>query len=478
MNAKFSRFFFCFLFFVLFVSGVSCSVSNRQLMELGYQSERAGGSILIRNVDVFVGKSPELLRAQDVLIQGERIQKVAESGTLPYEADFHVIQGEGKTLLPGFVDTHVHLSFSGSAPWKFYRGDAKHNLEAYLYAGVTTVYDLGGEAPSLKRIKNRLQKEKLIGPQIFHTHALITAPESHPLPLIKELLPWPIHSILAARTPVIREPSQAPQIIESQINREVDFIKIVLDELPPGSHEMDEASLRALIRESHQRGKKVFVHIGTAENALMAARAGADVLAHGIYRGSLTEKQAKEIASSGVQLIYTLAGWQNVSAIYEGSYEPDPLAREITSPRILDPVTGEAGKRLGSTPGVGEMALAVHEYREEIPRYVKMLYEAGVPFLVGTDSPLAGVYPGSSFHEEMERLHQAGIPAPDVLIAATWRGASLLTTSPDFGSVEEGKIADLVLVRGNPLEDIRAAREIEKVWRGGKTLKRIPPRKE
>ena len=107
---------------------------------------------------------------------------------------------------------------------------------------------------------------------------------------------------------------------------------------------------------------------------------------------------------------------------------------------------------------------------------VRRLHGAGVVMLVGTDSPLPGVYVGGSFHEEMRRMVEAGVPAGDVLLGATGRAARWIEAAPDYGTVEVGKVADLVLVEGDPVVDIGATRAIVEVWRAGRPVGRKVPK--
>jgi imidazolonepropionase-like amidohydrolase len=233
---------------------------------------------------------------------------------------------------------------------------------------------------------------------------------------------------------------------------------------------MSEDALAGIVDAAHRRGLKVFVHVGTIEDALLAVRAGADVLAHGMYRGPVTREQAEEIARSGVPVIFTLAGWVRTAELSRGAFVPTPLDEATVPAEILDSLRGEAGRAFASDGPLAEFAAALLANEAHWQENVRTLHAAGVPLLVGTDSPLPGIFPGSSFHVELTLLSQAGVPNGEVLRGATSRAASVLGL--DAGRVEAGRPADLVLVKGDPVADIADAASVEMVLARGRILER------
>ena len=427
--------------------------------------------IVIRDVRLFSGRESIAQEHMDIWVKAGKIEKIEPTSTAT-PTGVYVVDGKGKTLLPGFVDVHVHLTSSGAAPWKPIIENMEYNLQAYLWAGITTVYDLGGKASAIRALKQRVQKGSLLGPRIFHTHTPVTVKGGHPLVLIDSLVPWPLNWWLKRDALLIDDPKDASKIVSTLKQEKVDFLKAVVDELPTGAKKMNKQQLAALIGEAKKQGYRSFVHIGKAEDALMAAKAGADVLAHGVYNGEISEQQAKELAKTGVRVCYTLVGWNGVRKIALGKYQPSKFEYAISPKEILDPITGEKGKQFMTLPALKDMGKTVirsHRYWND---NVNRLYKAGVPFLIGTDSPLPGVYPGSSFHEELRLLNRAGIPNAYLLQAATYKAALVLKKKPTFGSIEVGKTADLLLVKGNPLQNIEDTKKIDLVFRNGQILHR------
>ena len=453
---------------VALVSG--CASPYRQLISPA--TEPRAGHVLIRDVSVFTATDTKLLPHHDVLISEGRIQALHPTGQPP-PPRAHIIEGAGKTLLPGFIDTHVHATFSGSTPYEVISPDPRHNLQAFLYAGVTTIYDLGGRASELAELKAQVQSGELIGPRIFHTHIPITVPGSHPLPATETVIPWPLNKVVAWLIPQIESLEQVDEVIDDYVARGVDYVKLTADQLPPGTPEMGDPILKASIEAVKRRGLKAVVHIGGVDKALVSAQAGATALVHHTWRTPISEAEAQQLAQTGVFYMATLAAWETTVEIGAGRHVPSRLAEEISPPILVESIRGARGSALLELPSVGEMVRFATQMRPTWAPSIKRLYEAGVPFLIGTDAGVPGIYPGSSLHDELRYLSEAGIPNAELLIAATRRGAEWLNPEADFGTIEVGKVADLVLLDGDPLVDITHSSKIHLVFRDGRALKRL-----
>lgn len=432
--------------------------------------------VLFHDVTVFTAAHPGVDAGQDVLVEGGRIREVRATAPLPAPSDdLLVVEGTGRTLLPGFVDAHTHLTGSGAALWSPVTPSPRHNFEAWLYAGVTTIYDLGGVPDDVKDAVALLDRGEAPGPRVRFTLLHGTGPGAHPIPLAQAVTPFPFHYAVPFVVPQLDDAESAEAFVADVQKGGGHFVKLVYDRLPKDAPRMDPSVLRLAVEAAHRRGLKVFVHIGTAEEAVEACEAGADVIAHGPYRSAVSDEQARRWGSRGCPVIYTLTGWHAIHAMSQGSFEPEPLAREITPPEILDPVTGARARERPESPLYADLEDTVTTWHSAWADNVKKLHAAGVPFLVGTDSPLTGSYPGSSFHTELRLLAEAGIPLEDLLLGATSRAAHVLEDDPEFGTVEVGKVADLVLVEGDPLADITVSQNLVLVLREGRPIDRHRP---
>lgn len=427
--------------------------------------------ILVKNVNIFNGKDSEIIVGKDVLIQNGIIQSISD--TIHALDHYRIIEGEGKTLMPGLIDAHVHLSGSGAVPWENVKADVAYNLQAYLYCGITTVYDLGGMAGDLSEVAEKVARNELPGPTVFNTHIPITVKNGHPIPLTEVMLPWPLKYFVNGLSPTIKELSEAAKIIDSYVSKDIDYVKIIYDEIPPGSPQMNFEQLKALIDEAHKLGKSVFVHIGSPQNAVDAVKAGADVLAHGIWRGELTEEQASYIAEADIPVVYTISGFVNVAAIYNAAYAPDLLSEKLVARSILEPVTMENGSDVHSQEVMNAFFEDVSRQESYWETNFRLLHQNGATILVGTDSNLPGTYAGATYFQELEVLKKFGMSNFEILAAATYGNSKAFLNEPDFGLIEEGKNADVMLLDGNPLEELEVIKTPELILKGGRVVKRL-----
>ena len=430
--------------------------------------------LIFQNVNVFTGiESQPWLDAQDVWVNAGRIEALRPTGeALPSKAQ--IVDGSGKTLVPGYIDSHVHLGTAGSLPWAPVAESLEHNLRAHLYAGVTCVFDLGGEVEKTQELRRQVETGALWGPRIFLTHRHITGPGSHPLPMAKEMVPPPASWLLDLWVDQIENKESAEMQIQARIDAGVDYIKLNYDEMPPGTPKMDPQVLRDAISIAHQKGKPVVVHATAAADIVTAAAAGADLIAHGPYRDRMTKDQAVELASYKTPVILTFSGFEARALALRQEWEPHPLIRETTPAEILEPMLQGGREHEAEYPQLFAIVHAGEAARGEWQKSVTNMVQAGVPLFVGTDSALPGTYPGGSFHHELEIMHRLGVPLTQLLLGATSRPAKWIQPHTDFGQVKPGFVADLVLLTGDPRQDFRALHEIVDVWQAGRRVPRSP----
>lgn len=447
---------------------LGCSAQYRPLLGPAGKDE----SVCLLHGRVLAG--PELTPREDtdLCFTDGRIVSVAPHGQSPLPSGFRQIDVRGTTVLPGLVDTHVHVEATDSPPWRFRRPDESHNLEAWLYAGITTVFDMGGPPDKLHTLQAEIESHARVGPHIFHTHEPFTAPGGHPIPAVKALLPWPLGWMLARQVRTVASPVDAEALVQSAQARGAGYIKVIHDSLPPGSPQLDRPRLRAIVEAAHARGLKVFVHVGANSDALDAVAAGADHLAHGVYRDDVTDELVSGLRQRRISVTFTAAGFENTRKMALGQFQPDVWAQETSDPQLVAAVSGMAGSQFGRTPVVGDFALGIVE-PARLRRNIRKLHDGGVVILVGTDSPVAAVFPGVSYHEELALLREAGIPTATLLRRATVEGARLLTATPGFGELTVGMRADVLVVAGDPLTELSVLRRIQHVFVAGRESTRV-----
>jgi imidazolonepropionase-like amidohydrolase len=423
-------------------------------------------------VSLFNGIDRVLEHHNWVVLKDDKIINIVNKTEIEFTENYYKIDGTGKTITPGLVDCHVHIQSNGGVPWQKSKIDVENNLSAYLYSGITTVYDLGGISKKSEKIKDQQRNGELFGPNIFHTHMPITVKNSHPIPLSQQLLPWPLKSLANTVMPTIKSPEHAQKLLKSYTSQKIDYVKLICDQIPEGSPEMDFESMKAICDESHRLGFKVFAHIGSPQNAVDAVNAGADVLAHGIWRGKLSDEQAQIIANSGIPIIYTLAGFQNVNNINHGHFFPSELDELLIPNNVINPVKDSNGLAVHNEKVMKDFFNDVSKNEPHWLSNFKLLKNKNVPIIVGTDSSFPGTYAGSTYYQELKELSKFGLSNYQILQGATYLASRLFLATPDFGTVEIGKKANLLLLNGNPLHDLGTIETPQLIFINGEIVKR------
>jgi imidazolonepropionase-like amidohydrolase len=352
-------------------------------------------------------------------------------------ADAVVIDGRGKTLLPGLIDSHVHL-FEGSA-------------QRALRFGVTTELDMFTSLPTLRPLKAEQADHAVTDrADVFSAGTLITAPGGHGSEYI--------------RIPTFAPGTDPQAFVDARIAEGSDYIKLI-DESGAAYGmtwpTLSKSELAALTKAAHRRGKLVVVHISTLAAAREAIAAGADGLAH-IFGDTAPDPEfGRFVAAHHAFVVPILTVVESAGGKPSGvSLTTDPhIAPYLNSAEIEGLKTAFPG-RPGSEEDLGHAFAAVRALRS-----------AGVSILAGTDAPNPGTVHGASMHRELELLVAAGLSPVEALTAAT-AGPAASFHLEGRGRIAPGMIADLLLVDGDPTTDILATRNIDTIWKRGVALTR------
>jgi len=375
---------------------------------------------LITNVRVFDGQT--LTAPQDVLISDATI---ADPSSLSSSSPDSTVDGTGLTLLPGLIDAHVHIS-------------EHEELRTLATHGITTTLDMA--AWPAERI-NALRNQR--GLTDIRTAG---APASTPNSTHTCLLHLPECSQLTGA-------DKAEAFVEDRIREGSDYIKLIAD-VPGPSQEL----LDALVAASEKRGLLTVVHAAMSVPYAMAQKSGARVITHAPLDAPLSSSDAEQMKNAGRVAVPTLTAMVAVSSIKR---PPMPLPG-------TGPSSGGPPRSAPQMPAVPPRKPDYANARES----VRALHAAGVPILAGTDAVAQKanapffVPHGSSLHEELVLLRDAGLSNLEALQAATILPAQWFGLE-DRGRVEVGMRADLVLVRGDPIQDIKVTRNVEAVWCSG-----------
>lgn len=425
----------------------------------------APAEVHFHDVRVFDGVAFEEHR--DVWVGDGVVRAVGPTGALAVPAAAEVVDGRGRTLLPGLVDCHVHLMSAGE------KGGSPPSAEriggALLFAGVTTVLIAAGGAEVTDLVSEQREGQAL-APRMYTAGMSLSPPGGHPAPLLETMLPWPLGWLMVRQLPVASTGDEARARVREMAEQGGHvFYKIIYDDLPPGSPHLSAEALTAAVDEAKRRGLRPIVHANTASDTIAAVDAGASLLVHVPQRELLSVAQVDHIVAAGIPVVSTVSMLTTTHDL--AGREPTALERAIVDPEQL--------RRWREAPDweLAGFSDEIDRRRDEIAAIARtnfrQLREAGARILVGTDSGVHGVFPGVGLHNEMRLLRALGMPELDILRAVTSEAAEFLDPEADFGRIAVGARADLLLVEGDPRSDLGALAEIEAVYLAGRRLERI-----
>ena len=433
--------------------------------------------VAITGATLVDGTGRPALADATVVIDGERFSRVGPSAETPPPAGADVIDGRGRFLIPGLTDMHVHVL-----------GPDRQHSALFLAAGVTTVLDLGGQLPDLTAHRAAIEAGSTPGPRLLYTG-----------PFLEEGEPYAGFAHMSRRV----DGAHIEEAVDELADAGVDAIKLYVT-ITPGTAE------RACAR-ARERGLRVFMHQQETWGA-DAADAGVDCVEHMMVFGTLAPEAIRP-PEPGRLTPFEYGGW-----MWRWLADVDPRGdavtrlfdRLIAADTALDPTLvlfaarpGAFGDDVGDTSmddpektpllpalparvreelvgrwaerrraAVGVSARSVDRMRqgwETLLALVGRFHRAGGTVLAGTDCPNVAIVSGYSLHRELELLVRAGLSTMEALLAATSRPAERLDRAGEFGTIAPGLAADLVMLRADPLADIRNVRAIERVVARGRT---------
>jgi Imidazolonepropionase and related amidohydrolases len=439
---------------------------------------KRGRSWLIENGRIFVGNGRVIENGAILLKQG-RIAEIYE-GTHPEAKQLSAekLDAAGKTVLPGLIDVHVHIG----APGGFYSEtnkyadpkNAERELEAYLYCGVTAVRSVGDALDSMLKLRNSFGSGEKLGTELLFSGPLFTAEGGHGTEYFKNV-PEPIRSRLLAqsvRTPKTAE--EARKQVDDLARQGVDAIKGILDAGAPGYpfNRMDINLLHAVADEAHAKNLPVAVHTSTVRDVDDAISVGANSIEHGSFMEEIPDTTIAEMKARKIAYDPTLSVAEGFTSFAKG--DTSLLKRSL--------VQQVAPKELISGTEESARSDQFKQLRESISRYpmslevgarnLQKVWRAGVMLANGSDAGNFLVFHGPTVQHEIELWVAAGIPVEVALQAATLNAARLLRIDQRTGSIEKGKEASLLVVDGNPLQDVHALSSISNVFFKGERVVR------
>lgn len=419
-----------------------------------------------------------------IAIDDGRIVHVGTGAANEFDAG-RTLDASGKTIVPAFADLHVHW---GNGTFAENENLVEQTLARSLYYGVTRILNMGSNAASpaeIDEFRRKLDRGEWQGPKIYAVGSLLTVPGSHPTTTI--FAPNTQREIAAkvasapSRGPIDLMPIRAITLVRSaddaraEVKRlatwGADAIKITIESGPgpfgDDHPQMSEDIVRAAVDEAHATNIPVIAHVSARDDLEVSLGADVDAAAHAIIQGPFDDALHRRMGAARFFYIVTLD-------LYDGfiNWSADPT--RLNDPLLRETVTDSEVASLQAAPEIfarerdffGERGI------RPILDHVRDAHRAGTVLLTGTDTGNAFAFPGYGVHQELRLMVEAGIPPMDALAAATSNAATFFKEEAEWGSIQVGRAADLLILDADPLADIMNTRRIAYVIQGGKTIDR------
>jgi imidazolonepropionase-like amidohydrolase len=433
----------------------------------------------ITNVSIVNTKDGIIQPGMTIVLKGDRIQQLVKyKATSKIPDSVQVIDGNGKYLMPGMIDGHIHFFQSGGLYTrpdavnlgKFYsyekdqqwiRDNHADIMRRYLAVGITTVVDVGGPLSNYE-VKKQNESSTLM-PNAWVTGPLISTyqpPNLDPKdpPIVK-----------------VNSEEEARALVRKQLPYKPDFIKIWYIVLPNQPATSTLPIIKAAIDESHKNGLKVCVHATEYETAKLSVEAGADILVHSVddqlldasFLQMMKQKKVTYIPTAIVASKYReVFSQQHRMSMHDFTYaNPFVLGTLFDLQHLPEKETGFSYMTLRKQVKIPSKEDSV------ISRNMKLVADAGINVVAGTDAGNIGTQHASSFYTELLAMKDAGLTNEQILRSCTWNAAIAFGKETEVGSVSNGKLANLLLLNNNPFNSLEHVNDIAIVINRGQFIK-------
>ncbi len=465
--------------FVLLLSSIAAGSLPDAVRAQGPVSESDQTSLALIGATVWTATGEPPLEDAVIIVKDGFLECIGLPEECAAPSDLDTLAVHGHWIIPGLIDTHVHFSQTGwvdgrpdvlDLRFEFPYAEVVHALRSdsdllfrsYLCAGVTTVFDAGG-FPWTWDLRDRAAAGEVVAPRVLAAGPLLST-QDHWLNLPAEL-----QFLHMADRDAVR--AGAGYLASAG----TDAIKVWYVDAPGAAAPQRHPEYLRLAGEWATRARlPLFVHATTLERAKDALRAGARTLVHSI-EDRLVDEEFMELATGGSARYYV-----PTLTVHEGyrEFHLREFREDRTEPACIDPGTLERVRStvsLPGPPGASERAqfeATYAERRERMAENLLRVHSAGIPIALGTDAGNPHTLHGPAVFREMEAMQEAGLTPSEVLEAATRNAAAALGREIDAGTLERGKIADLVVLSEDPTADVRNVRSIELVVRRGRAFPR------
>jgi len=422
-------------------------------------------------INVITGKADA---DQTIIVDSNRITAVGPFKKIKIPPTTIIIDVTGKFIAPGLVDGHIHFFQSGGlytrpdgynlsaiSPYEKDQQWIKENradiMNRYLACGITTVIDVGGPMSNYT-VRSEAEKNSK------YPNAWVTGP------LISTYQP---PNLDKKDPPIIKvnNAEEARELVKKQLPLKPDFIKIWYIVLPGQKATTTLPIVKAAIDESHANGLKVAVHATEFETAKLAVENGADILVHSVDDKILNDTLLDLLKSHKTVYIPTLLVAQNYSRTFTQEFAYSAYDQKYANPFMLGslmdiqhiektklPFDYKKMKKNFPVPSKDDSTMLIN---------LKLAQDKGVLVVSGTDAGNIGTHHASSLYDELLAMRKAGLSNLAILQSATINAAKGFGKETSYGSIEKGKVADMLLLDKNPLDDLSALTNIKTIYHRG-----------
>ncbi len=448
---------------ILLVSIIAISSCKKE------KEAKTNYDLIISNVNLIDGTGKDLQKNANIYIKDSKISKM-DTVEVVFSGQKKVVDGTGKYLIPGLFDCHAHT------------GDFKGDFPRFMHYGVTSILITGGSTCTndyFRQMREMGEQDSVPAPRVFHTSQHLIAEGSHPVKTYTSSN-WKEGSTYF----ILKDTAQISKLVKQVSEYPISGIKLTIEDgpYPPYVERMPQEFVDHVNKEALKNGTKVFAHVSDNLELKMAIDAGIKNLLH--YTGvDLDFEKDKEL----IQKIYRdSVSW--VTTLM--------LDKSMMSPKNPEWFDFEGLKDIFPAKEFEKMNNPDYIFRaEEFVKFFQEYYDFdnptlkqvigfqvedfiqlsrnGVNMVLGTDTGNDFILPGYSLHEEMQLLELGGMDPGQIIKMGTLNAAKMLEVEDRLGSIEEGKVADMVLLDANPLESISNTLKINSVFKNGKAQTRI-----
>lgn len=407
---------------------ISAFISNANVFE----------DIAIVNARILDGNGGPVIENGIVLISEGKIKAIGTSVSIPTKAK--IIDVEGKTVMPALADMHTHLAWGGE---DFDLLGYQWKLNAYLYAGVTNVFDLGGVLPQLKQIQTGIKNGEIVGPNIHYVGPLIDSVDPA----------WPEVS-----RSIVSE-AQAPGLVSYLKRNGASAVKAYA--------KLNRAQVLALVREGKRVELPVILDGWALNGAFHNITTGITAFAHTPREVSANTLSLMQRFKTQVITTRSVGGAVPHTVLRGEAFMENAFIKNTMPPWLFNKIQQDVQKAQADQEYVNNNFS--RDFHKKLQTTIKEMHDAGIPLIAGTDDT---TFYGDALHFELELLVDAGLTPLQAITTATMNAAALVQQSDIWGTLEKGKRADILVIDGKPEQNIKHTRNITMLIKHGQIIDR------